>query len=256
MESGPPPVAIDRAALTPVVRRILGSTSAEVEGWEVRSRANAWNPVTGGLFVVTGTARVDAGLAPRSVVLKVCRNPAADQGNAQTHTVPRASGYRKREYLAYSSGLLEDLPGALRAPLCFGADERGAGEAWLWLEELTDAHAGPLAAGAVRAGGAACRPAQRRLPRRAADPGAALARDPRRAGLRWQMGSPDRAAVRVRRPPVRAPAVAGGPRRRADAAAVARSRDVPGRSRPPAANALPPGPLQAQRLRCARAGRA
>jgi hypothetical protein len=69
----------------------------------------------------------------------VCRAPA---GAASAS--PRAPNYWKREYLAYASGLLADLPpGGLRAPRCLGAEERPGEEAWLWLEALQEASPGP-----------------------------------------------------------------------------------------------------------------
>jgi hypothetical protein len=43
-----------------------------------------------------------------------------------------------RERLAFTSGLLADLPG-LGAPRCFGAEERADGATWLWLEDVPEA---------------------------------------------------------------------------------------------------------------------
>jgi hypothetical protein len=50
--------------------------------------------------------------------------------------------YWRREADAYQSGWLDDLPGRLRAPRCFGVVDRPDGACWLWLEEVTD-EAGP-----------------------------------------------------------------------------------------------------------------
>jgi Phosphotransferase enzyme family len=43
--------------------------------------------------------------------------------------------YLRREPLAYSSGLLSDCEGGLRAPACFGVHERDDGSIALWLED-------------------------------------------------------------------------------------------------------------------------
>lgn len=44
--------------------------------------------------------------------------------------------YWKREWLAYASGLLADLPGRLRAPRLLLATEPAEGVAWFWLEDV------------------------------------------------------------------------------------------------------------------------
>jgi hypothetical protein len=50
--------------------------------------------------------------------------------------------YWKREALAYRSGLLEDLPGPVRAPRLYAVDETDDDVAVLWLEDVSDALAG------------------------------------------------------------------------------------------------------------------
>jgi hypothetical protein len=40
--------------------------------------------------------------------------------------------------LAYQSGLLDDLPGGLVAPRCFGVVEHPEEEFWIWMEEVRD----------------------------------------------------------------------------------------------------------------------
>jgi hypothetical protein len=97
--------------------------------------------VTGGIYRILATGS-DRGRPVRcALVLKACRDPGAAQGGG-----PWAAHYWKREYLAYASGLLDDLPPGVQAPRCFGAEERPDGTAWLWLEDLaevSDASAGP-----------------------------------------------------------------------------------------------------------------
>jgi len=120
------------------VRRAFGSNRAEVETWETNPVGNVANLVTGGVYRVRGTATDAGATRPWSLVLKACRDP----GQAQHHDV-RASNYWKREFLAFNTGLLADLPPGVRAPLCYGTEERAAEDAWLWLEDLTDAYGIP-----------------------------------------------------------------------------------------------------------------
>jgi hypothetical protein len=40
--------------------------------------------------------------------------------------------------LAYQSGLLDNLPGGLVPPRCYGAGEHGDGTTWIWMEEARD----------------------------------------------------------------------------------------------------------------------
>jgi hypothetical protein len=49
-----------------------------------------------------------------------------------------AWNYYKREADAYQSGWLDDLPGGLGAPRCFGVVEHPDGTCWIWLEQVTD----------------------------------------------------------------------------------------------------------------------
>jgi hypothetical protein len=64
-------------------------------------------------------------------VLKVVEQPS--QGCAE----PQELCYWRRELLAYGSALLKDLPGGVRAPLCYGVSE-GARNGWLWLEQVQE----------------------------------------------------------------------------------------------------------------------
>jgi phosphotransferase family enzyme len=90
--------------------------------------------VTGGVVRVEGAADGE----PFSLVVKKTRHgtdpdPAAMwvSGEHETHR-----NYWKREWLAYTSGVLGRLPGRLRAPRLLHATEPAAGEAWLFLEHV------------------------------------------------------------------------------------------------------------------------
>ena len=88
------------------------------------------HPVTGGVHRVRGE--------DFSLVIKIVRNGADDDpqalwvsGAEETHR-----NYWKREYLAYCSGLLDTLPGELRAPRTLLCTEVSADECWIWLEDV------------------------------------------------------------------------------------------------------------------------
>jgi hypothetical protein len=99
---------------------------------------------------------VDPELRIHSVTAGVLRVRGSADGEdfsiivKQTHSAPGAdphalwgSGadpahhhYWKREWLAYTSGLLASLPGRLRAPRLLLATEPAEGVAWFWLEDV------------------------------------------------------------------------------------------------------------------------
>jgi hypothetical protein len=127
---------IDRGVLTPVVRHALSSEAAEVVEWDCRQLHGGVGGGVGGsaIYSLTGQA-CDLGQAlPWSLILKVLW--------AQADSDVSDCYYWRREADAYRSGWLDDLPGGLRAPRCFGVVNRPDGACWLWLEEVTD-EAGP-----------------------------------------------------------------------------------------------------------------
>lgn len=86
--------------------------------------------VTGGVYRVRAQGR--------SAVLKVVRHGASatPDGLWGADTDVRARNYWKREWLAFGSGLLDGLPGRLRAPRTLLATDRGGGECWIWMEDV------------------------------------------------------------------------------------------------------------------------
>jgi hypothetical protein len=102
--------------------------------------------VTGGVY------RVRAG--DRSAVLKVVRHGegATADGLWGADAEVGARNYWKREWLAFASGLLDGLPGSLRAPRTLLATEPRPDEAWIWMEDVagrTGAALGPDDLGTV-----------------------------------------------------------------------------------------------------------
>jgi len=120
---------IDATTLTPLVRRSLNRASVEVVNWQ----SNALYGASSNSKIVrfAGSARDQATILPWSLILKIVRPD--DQSDD-----PTSLRYWKREALAYQSGLLDDLPGKIRAPRCYEVVERHGHEVWLWMEEVVD----------------------------------------------------------------------------------------------------------------------
>ena len=107
--------AIDAAKLTPLVRRAQGCEMARITDWhcqQIRAGVGAGTAV----YRFTGQARDQEKTVPWSLVLKVL-HPVAGQDD------PSHWFYWKREAEAYRSGWLEDLPGSIAAPRCYGVEE-------------------------------------------------------------------------------------------------------------------------------------
>ena len=122
--------ATDRATLTPLVQSVLKSETAEVTDWECEQ-------LHGGIGVGTAIYRFsgeghDRGQkVPWSLILKtLC--PAEHNADVS------AWNYYKREADAYQLGWVDDLPGGLAAPRCFGVAEHPEGTCWIWLEDVAE----------------------------------------------------------------------------------------------------------------------
>lgn len=87
------------------------------------------NPSTRALFRWSGRARVGGAERDWSLILKAWRrDPNADSRSEWT--------YWKREFLAYGSGILDELPG-ISAPRVYGATDQGD-LAFVWLEDIRE----------------------------------------------------------------------------------------------------------------------
>jgi hypothetical protein len=131
----------EKALLTNVVQQATASRAVELVDWQIHGVGAPMGPATAGVYRVTGKALdCDQGTrmeVPWSVILKVIsiRTPEAQPFfRDEAHPL-----YWKREALAYKSGLLDDLPGGLRAPRCYVVVERDADTIWLWLEDVRGA---------------------------------------------------------------------------------------------------------------------
>ncbi len=124
--------AIDTSMLTPLVQRALGRPTVQVTDWNVQQIHGG---IGGGVFAsavyrLTGQGRDKDQTVPWSLILKTFfPEDAVD---------PSSPYYPQREAEAYRSGWLDDLPGGLAAPACYGVVEYPDGEIWVWLEQVVD----------------------------------------------------------------------------------------------------------------------
>src|SRR4051794_36176160 len=99
--------SLDEQVLTTVVRQVLNNTAIEILEWKVVSIHGQYNPVTGGVYRVTGSAAQFEREVPWSVVLKIV------QGSSRIPTIssewlndPKHLAYWQREPLLFQSDVL------------------------------------------------------------------------------------------------------------------------------------------------------
>jgi hypothetical protein len=102
-------------------------TACTVEAIEPELRIHS---VTGGVYRVRGE--------DFSLVIKIVKHGSDENPNALwvSGAEPQHRNYWKREWLAYSTGLLDALPGELRAPRLSLATEPSEDECWIWMEDI------------------------------------------------------------------------------------------------------------------------
>jgi hypothetical protein len=116
---------LDLADLERAVGRPV--TSYDVQPIDPHLRIHS---VTGGVYRVRGDGF--------SLVVKVVRHGegATPDGLWGSGAEPSHRNYWKREWLAFDTGLLEQLPGRLRAPRRLLTTERDDRECWIWMEDV------------------------------------------------------------------------------------------------------------------------
>lgn len=114
------------ALVEPAVAEALGTPTVELAGWSVTEIFGGAGQGLG-VFRVVARARVDGSPRSCSLILKVAPAEPAETSAAWCHPA--------REAMAYSTGLLDQLPDGLRAPRCLGYREH-ARLHLLWLEDL------------------------------------------------------------------------------------------------------------------------
>jgi hypothetical protein len=124
------------AELAPLVAQALNKADLEILAWRVSPLGAQGSKVAGigeGVWRISGSAQDDRGVHPWSLILKGLH--ASDAFNARD---PTSWNYWKREPLAFQSGLLANLPGALVAPRCYAIQERADDRVWLWMEDVQE----------------------------------------------------------------------------------------------------------------------
>ena len=108
--------AVDPAILADVVRQDQRSPAFEIADWSFKHLSDEGTAQPDNLWLFSGSGHSGDGPRPWSVVLKLCERP-------QQEPAPDSRHYWKREPLMAQSGLLERLPGRVRAPRCYRTDE-------------------------------------------------------------------------------------------------------------------------------------
>jgi len=130
-----PPLDVSSATLTAIARTVTGSPHLVIGPIQITTIHHS-HEATAGVYRIASKHSVAGTSIPWSVVLKIVR-PTPDSASL-------------REVDAYRSGLLTDLPG-IRAPHCYGVEQRTDRSWWLWLEELATNNTWPVARFALAA---------------------------------------------------------------------------------------------------------
>ena len=122
--------AIDQATLAPLVQNALNSKTVEVVNWDYE-QLHGGIGAGSAIYRFTGQGRDQGQTVPWSLILKTLHPQVPGESLS-------AWNYYKREADAYQSGCLDDVPGGLAAPHCFGVVEHPDGTCWIWLEDIRD----------------------------------------------------------------------------------------------------------------------
>src|SRR5687767_10707087 len=129
--------ATDLAILNDVVQHDQNSTFFEITEWTVKRLSDKGVINPDGLWLFSGAGNDHGRSKPWSVVLKILERQEQD--------VPVSDlWYWKRELLLVQSGLMERLPGPVKAPRFYKVEETTDG-AWIWQEHMKDDRSAPWA---------------------------------------------------------------------------------------------------------------
>jgi hypothetical protein len=118
------------ADLAEPVRQRVGDFDAAIADWSCHALTGGSSNGEG-VWRIAGTSLSGEVSRPWSLILKGWPPPAPDQAEF-------SMGWPLREADLYRSGLLDDLPGGIAAPICFGHLRRPDGTVWVWLEDVRD----------------------------------------------------------------------------------------------------------------------
>jgi len=121
-------------SLKTIIANWHGDGALELLEWQVQLLTGG--STAAGIYRVSGTAHDRGQIAEWSLVLKCIPAPTSEHGPILvTSDDPSSPGYWKREYLIYTSGLLDNLCPGFAAVRCLLAEEK-ADACWLWFEDL------------------------------------------------------------------------------------------------------------------------
>ena len=125
---------IDVAILTDVVRQDQRDPAFAIDDWSIRRLSDKGIANPDGLWLFSGRGHNGHAARQWSVVVKIFLRP-------EEESPPDELYYWKREFLLAQTGLLERLPGPVRAPRFYRTDEYPE-SIWIWMEHLFDRSSG------------------------------------------------------------------------------------------------------------------
>jgi len=128
---------IEQTGLLSALQALFERDDVSIVEWE---QSSPGTPGTTAALVsrLQGVARVQGQTHPWSLIRKTLLSPEQRQVDPAHRTeTPSGINYWKREFYAYQSDLLNDLPSGFTRPRCFHAQET-QDECTLWLEVLHD----------------------------------------------------------------------------------------------------------------------
>jgi len=126
---------IDPRILTDVVRQDQNDPLFEITKWNVKRLSDKGVINPDGLWLFSGEGDNSKGSQFLQVVLKILKRE-------EKESPPSDLWYWKRELLWAQSGLMEHLPGPIKAPRFYKTEETADG-AWLWQEHVENQRPNP-----------------------------------------------------------------------------------------------------------------
>lgn len=130
MESNDIGFSISPEHLVNMLERVIHNHSLQLREWSIQ-RLHGGLELGSSIYRLQGIVVIGTESRSWSLILKIIR-PEVEFDN------PQGYRYWKREILAYQSDLLNNLPGQVTAPSCYGVEEKSDKSIWLWLEDMKD----------------------------------------------------------------------------------------------------------------------
>lgn len=130
--------------LAPLVCQAVADERAELVDWSCcRLPVGALNPVTVGVYRLSGNARCHGRLIPWSLILKIIQ--WIDLGAMGKGFIddPQDWNYWKREGLVHQSRIVDGWRGGLVSAKCYAVSEPTETSMWIWQEEVRESGLSP-----------------------------------------------------------------------------------------------------------------